>query len=477
MAMTAEEVLALVGDELRPLWDDQRSRLDRVDNWARWNHDDPHRPHATAATNEYKELIARAQSPWGDLIVSSIAQTLYVEGYRRPDANDDLAAWRIWQANGMDGHQSALHRYGLTYGLAFLTVLPGELLTGESMPTMRGVSPRQMVAVYDDPVDEWPVYAMRVSVSGAKSLRVDVFDNEAVYHLTSDVPEMQTQSRLTLDSVEGHGVGVCPVVRYAHRLDLDGRWVGEVEPIIPLLGRIDQTTFDRLVVQRFASWIVRTIAGMSADASAAANDMTVEQIVARLKVGDFLMSPDVETKFGSLPSTPLNGFIDAKDADVRELASITQSPVHEVLGQMANLSADALAAARASQTAKSDEVKHVYGESHERALRLASWVAGDDDSASDFTAQVRWKDTQIRSLAQAADALGKMAQMLGIPLEMLWERIPGFTDFDVERAKALAMRDDEVMRSLRDLMAAETPAATAVTAVTVPESAAESLVV
>ena len=41
----------------------------------------------------------------------------------------------------------------------------------------------------------------------------------------------------------------------------------------------------------------------------------------------------------------------------------------------------------------------------------------------------------IRDSAQAVDALGKMAQMLGFPPELLWAKVPGFTDQDVQEAK------------------------------------------
>jgi hypothetical protein len=44
---------------------------------------------------------------------------------------------------------------------------------------------------------------------------------------------------------------------------------------------------------------------------------------------------------------------------------------------------------------------------------------------------------ESRSLAQAADALGKLATMLGVPVELLWEKIPGFTEQDVDRAKTI----------------------------------------
>jgi hypothetical protein len=60
-----------------------------------------------------------------------------------------------------------------------------------------------------------------------------------------------------------------------------------------------------------------------------------------------------------------------------------------------------------------------------------------------------------RSLAQAADALGKLAQMLGVPVEMLWEQIPGWTDQDVQRAKDLA-KENGGMNALMNALTAST---------------------
>lgn len=427
--LNVDDLVALVGDDLLPKWTAERTRLDGIDKWARWDHDDPHKPRQ--ATAEYRELAARAQAPWGDLIVGSVAQTLYVEGYRRPDAPDDSTGWQLWQANGLDGRQVPLHRAVLTYGLAYGTVLPGRTLTGESMPVMRGVSPREMIAVYEDPAyDDWPVYAIRVRpVKGGR--RVQVFDAEAVYHLRAD----KMGGKPEFERFDMHPAGVCPVVRYANRFDLEGRSAGEIEPFIPLLGKIDQTSFDRLVVQRFASWIVRTISGMSVVESAGATDSTVDEVKMRLRVEDMLTAEDPDTKFGSLPATPLDGFIKAHDSDLSDLAAVSQTPAFELLGQMANLSAEALAAAKSSQTAKSDERKHTLGESHEQFIRLGCHVRGDRDGAADFAAQVRWADTSIRSLAQAVDAYGKMAQMLGYPPDLLWQKVPGFTQQDVDEAR------------------------------------------
>lgn len=452
MLLEPAELLQLVRKDMLPQFRRERERLDRLDNWLRWDHERPHSPRHS--TNEYRELAARAQAPWLSLVVTSVAQSLYVEGYRRSDQPDDAAPWRIWQANGFDSRQIAVHRAALAYGYSYVTVLPGRTPAGELMPVIRGVSPRRMLAFYEDPAeDDWPAVAMQAipaKIDGAHGWRLKVYDDNLIHHL--EVAELGDGVKVAREPEE-HGTGYPPVVRYANQLDLDGRTDGEVDPYIAVAGRIDQTTFDRLVVQRFASWVVRTIAGMAKpedDTDAAAEKL-------RLKVEDILIAEDPDTKFGSLPATPLDGFIKAHEADVKVLAAVSQTPAHELLGSMANMSAEALAAARASATAKADERKHSFGESHEQTLRLAALVSGDLAAASDFEAQVRWKDTEIRSLAQAADALGKLAQMLSVPVELLWEKIPGFTQQDVDAAKALLERGGGLEALMRELAGAQEP--------------------
>ena len=88
---------------------------------------------------------------------------------------------------------------------------------------------------------------------------------------------------------------------------------------------------------------------------------------------------------------------------------------------------------------------------------LCARVAGDSAGARDMASQVRWRDTSGRSLAQAADALGKLADMLSVPVELLWEKIPGWTQQDVERAKELAADGGGLNQLLGQLVGAQTP--------------------
>jgi RES domain-containing protein len=441
MPMNSTDVVDLVTHTLLPLYLAERDRLERIDVWYRWQHEDVRTP--TAATAELRALVELAKTPWLSLVVTNVAQAMRVDGYRTPDARDDNPSWRLWQANGLGRRQGAVHRAMLAYGCSYATASPGvDDLTGAPMAVLRGVSPRKMMAFYRNPAeDDWPIYALRSVGPNTWWL----YDAEAIYVL-GPAPD-GTPPRLLVTDVRMQTAGVCPVVRFTNMLDLDGRTVGEIEPVIPLAKRINKTTYDRLMIQHFNSWKVRTVAGM------AEPDSDEDAVRAKLKLrhDDLLVAEDPDTKFGTLPETPLDGMIRAYETDIKTLAAATQTPVHALTGDMINLSAEALAAARAELDAKSAECKLSAGESWAQLLRLGAHIDGDTEAASDVMAEVTWADTSVRSLASAADALGKMATMLGVPVQALWSRIPGVSKTDVEEWRAMLV-DGDPFAQLGDML-------------------------
>jgi len=449
------EAVKLVKDQLFPAWNQEHDRLERIDCWYRWRQEEIRLPRK--ATAELRQLAELSRVPWLGLVVTATAQAMYVDGYRseldphrQTAADEDVPSslpWRIWLANGMDRRQIAVHRAALAYGYSFVTVLPGDdPVTGAPMAVMRGVSPRKMWAAWEDPAeDDWPTYAMRVVDHVKDSVTVKVFDDTAVHLLT--VEESGTKVEY-VGTPQIHDVGVCPVVRYANQLDLEGRTAGEVEPFIPLAARINKTSYDRMLTQHFSSWKVRTVAGMNEPD----DEETANRKKLQLRQDDILVAEDPDTKFGSLDETPLDGFIAAHRHDVETLAAVSQTPTHELTGQMANLSAEALAAARASLNQKVTERQKSVGASHAQALRLAAAVTGHDDYAADPTGRVTWQDMEIRSMSQAVDALGKAATMLMVPPSELWPRIPGVEKSDVEEWKRVAEQGDPVTRMQAELM-------------------------
>lgn len=450
--MMSQQAIKERASDLFAQWRKERAILDRIDLWYRWRQEPIRLPRN--ATPEMKMLEQLSRTPWLNLIVTATAQLLYVDAWKslvwdrsqRSIAVDDRVsppAWRRWQANDLDRKQIAIHRSALAYGYSYVTVLPGEDADGGRAVTMKGVSPREMFAVYRDPAnDEWPEFAIHVERSGG-DYAIKLYDEEHRYFLSRS----RDSDKLEFIESRAHEAGVVPVARFANQLDLEGRAPGEVEPYIPIARRINKTDHDLLLAQHYSSSIIRTVAGLSqpGDDEEANRKKAVE-----LGYGKLLVAEDPDTKFGYLPAGPLNELKGVRESNVKALSAVSQTPTHELTGDLINLSAEALAAAKAAQRAKVGERKRSFGGTWNSALRLGDYLEGYEEGATDYAAHVSWQDDETSSLSQAADALGKFAQMLGVPVEALWGRIPGVTATDVEEWKQLKASNPDPMVALAD---------------------------
>lgn len=388
----------------------------------------------SAAPREVRTMARMARVNFVTLVVESLAQSLAVEGFRAHREADNADVWRIWQRNRFDARQAALHRAVIAYGVAYGVVTPGQ-----PVPVIRGMSPRRLTALYDDNEPDWPVVALERRMRGPWRL----YDSECVYELAWD------GAKFTYAAQSEHGAGVTPVVRYLEVEDPD--WddepndysyataddytiqrqvIGQVAPLMSIQDQVDLVTFNLLVAQHYTAFRQRYVIGWVAPD---------EQTRVKMGASQFLTWEDEGIKVGEFGETALEGYLKSREASFRQAASISQTPAHELIGEMVNLSAEALAAAEAGRDRKVADRQTTIGESHEQMLALAGRMAGlevPDD------AQVVWRDTGARSFAATVDALGKLSTMLGIPAQELWERIPGVSQQDVERFRAAAASGD-----------------------------------
>jgi hypothetical protein len=439
--LTAEQAAVAATNLVKSQHSDYARRIKAQQDYLDGSHSSVYVPQK--ARNEYRWLVQRSQVNILPLVVDTLAQALYVEGWRGESVTDPPTPWQVWQANRMDARQTAVHRAALAHGEAFCVVLPGD-----TAPVMRPVGPLDLFALYDDPVnDEWPLLALERRPNGTWRLHEPEYSHPLVFDADA----------FTAGPPVRHGLGVTPVVRFVNRLDLSGRIVGEIEPLIKIQDQINSTTFGLLMAQTYAAFRQRWATGMVTE-DEDGNELPPPNVsVARILTSD---SPD--TKFGEFEATDLGGYINSREASLRHAAIVSQVPPHHLMGQMANLSAEALAAAEAGQMRKIAERQALFGESWEQALRLTALLAGDSAAAQDMSAQVLWRDPESRSLAQYADALGKIAAQLEVPPQVLWEKLPGVTQTDVDRWK-----DEAGERLMADAQAQAT--AFGVTGVSVSE--------
>jgi hypothetical protein len=153
-------------------------------------------------------------------------------------------------------------------------------------------------------------------------------------------------------------------------------------------------------------------------------------------------------QLGEFSQTQLDGYIKSREASIRHAAALSQTPAHELVGELVNLSAEALAAAEAGKDRKVDERTTILGEAHEQLNELVAHYTGEQVPDG---AEVHWRDTSARAFSATVDALGKLTHMLGIPPQELWERVPGATQDDVRRWKAAAENGDS-FRVLADML-------------------------
>jgi hypothetical protein len=148
-----------------------------------------------------------------------------------------------------------------------------------------------------------------------------------------------------------------------------------------------------------------------------------------------------DIKVGQFNAADLKGYLESAASAKRDLAALGQIPAQNLgIDGISNISEATLAGLEASKDRKESEIKTSLGESYEQMLRTCAYITGNDAEAADFASEVKWQDMTARTFAQVVDGLGKLAQMLGIPPEALWEDIPGWTRSKVDRAMSLKRR-------------------------------------
>lgn len=419
------EINTLIGD-MWTLHLSERAWLDRLYDYSKGLRGRPEVPEG--ALQEIKDIAKLSVKNVLGMVRDSFAQNLSVVGYRRATALQNDPAWDMWQRNRMDARQAEVYRPALTYGAAYVTVMPSD-----KGPVFRPRSPRQLLAGYEDPhLDEWPQYALEtwVDQKGAKLRRKGLFyDSEHAYPL--DLGEIPTQpidpSRSAPITVTNfgepivHGATadgdpVCPVIRFVNDRDADDLIVGEIAPLLVDQQAINEVNFDRLIVARFGAFPQTVITGWSG-----ARDEVLRASASRVWTFD-----DETVRATRLPAAPLDGYNALLEEMMAAVAMKAQISPAQVVGKLVNLSAEALAAAEANQQRKLTAKRESFGESWEQMLRLGAAMDGDEETAIDTGAEVIWRDTEARAFGAVVDGIVKLASV-GVPVEALLSMVPGMT--------------------------------------------------
>lgn len=411
------------------------------------------------APREVHEMARISRINLISIVINSLVESLFVDNLRvtQKDAEGDPEqitdpVWDIWQANKLDRGQSGLYRAVFTYGYAYMVAT-----AGTPAPVARPLSPRIMTALYGNDPD-WPELALERRRSPGT---FRLYDATHVYELGYDAAEDKKRFTL-LGAPAEHGSPYCPVVRYrdVEDLDLDDEPVseqvarfgtrgtnmtdmvaGQVAPLMTLQDQSDVTTFALKSAEWYSAFRQRWVIGWT---PASPTDKTR---AAASQLWTFDNEPE-EVKLGEFSQTILDGYLASRGDTAKFVATLSQTPVHELIGELVNLSAEALAAAEAGRDRKVDERKTGLGESHEQLVVMLGALKGIE-VPNDL--EVVWRDTSARAFGALVDGLGKLAAQLQVPVEALWERIPGATLQDIRRWKRLREEGDAMAGLMGEL--------------------------
>lgn len=291
-----QALAALTGQAL-PAWNAELPRLDRIDRWWRWN---PKPIRLKKATAEHRMLRDMGHTPWLRLVVTTLAQTLYLEGVDVPGDDDNHTRarefWQPWDRSRMTARQIPLHQAAIAYGTAYETVRAADGPDG-IRARIECWSPREAIALYDDPArDTYPQLFMRRRRLNETRESLELWDAYNIWTWIHADGAWTFSDATPHNATDPNGQPVCPAIRFTNQIDLEGRTPGEVEPYIALANRLNKDNYDRMLAQHYNSWRVRTATGLD---MTELSDAQREDRKAKLAQEDILAGgPDV--KFGTL---------------------------------------------------------------------------------------------------------------------------------------------------------------------------------
>ena len=440
------------------------SRLTKIDRYFRGNHDDPYLPNSEDP--ELKQLMRKSILNLMDHAVETPAEKMYVDSVRpgRTVAEDaKLPEWDHWQLSRLDSRQQAIYKSAFKFGHCFTVTEErrGKIQT-------KSLSPLRTAALYADPAnDETPAAALTVTLWpdpktekwGEARLWDDVNEYVVIFKTFGDF------ENLLVGEGVPHGASSCPVTRFAMDVDTEGRTTGVIEPLVNLQDRINQTIYHLLSVEASDAYKVKTISGMAPpimrrpvtqpDGSVSMEPVLDEEgqpkiDKVRINPAMILWAENKDTKFGTLDHTPLDGFLQSVGDAIRQFTSKSRVPPHFMLGEIANLSADALEALSQALANRVESFKTVFGESWERVFRLAAELNGISGAIDDYSIEVVWRETDTRPIAEVADAIQKLS-VAGFPPKSLIKFIPNMTKtWELELIAAIEekqAKDEEAQRA------------------------------
>lgn len=401
-----------------------------------------------------RTLQRKSRTNYCGLVTSSPVERMRIRGFRfGPYGQADPDAKAIWMSNDMDYQSLLIHQRAATYGVAYALVSPAE--NDSKYPTITAEDPRQCI-IYRDPVR--PTRA----IAGLRLWQDDVtgkvlailYTPDTIYGFEGPVSlDIQGKSiAQTADYLlslpagpggffltfqEDNELGIVPLVEYVWRPNTGPYPEGEAgADIRDVQDRINHTILDRMVITRSQAYKQRWVKGLKLQKTKKGQPRPPFE-----PGSDILWVTESDTaEFGQFDQSDISPILEAVRDDVTDIAAMSKTPPHYLMGKMANVSGETLTQAESGFVSKTKLRMASMGWSHELLIKLCFRYMGNTQKAEEVEAQTLWDTPEMIDLTAAGDFLAKGATAM-LPLELMMDRL-NFTPDEIE----FAIKDRDVQQ-------------------------------
>lgn len=358
--------------------------------------------------DRFLTYMQRSRSNYMQPVVDSEAQRLHWQGVRigsDRDAKPDEQTWDIMEKNGVDSLFTLATQVALTQRRAYWSVwYPRK---GEETPRIAVEDPCQVLVEYEPGdrrrraaglkvwVDEW---------TGSKA--ANVYLPGGIYkYIWHEHEKGRPAGWYPREDPERNPLGVVPLIPMVNRptlnLDPDGR--SELDTVIPIQDRINQTILNRQVAEHFSAFRQKWATGI------AIPEGEDGEPIAEFKaaIDTFWVNSDPAGRWGEFAPTDLTNYNAAKESDVQDIAILSATPRHYFTVNGQAPSGDSMKSAEAALVAKCVDFQKKSGNP---ALREVTHLARKIADLPDAEITPIWGDPEYQTYGQLVDGTVKLVQ-------------------------------------------------------------------
>lgn len=438
----------------------QRGFIREYDNLVDGDHD---RPYSDVGDSEHEDRMRRSVTNFMPLAISTVTQEMVVDGFGiEGESGHDEESWARWQEMRMDFMLRPLLDGVGRYGYSFLECRHNDPTIRDSRVSAFVHSPKFATAAFRRRHDIVPAHFLYLDDRwGFDSDDLEVsgwyFDGTHRYRFRS---EKSSSGRMyKIEESSPHVGRTMPIVRVCANIDANGVARSLLDGLKPHQDKINQVWFDTLTNCAKTANAVRFLTGIKPEFIQEEYRKEDGSIALRPKLDDYnnKMPAPVTMSPGAIVTTPndnanafslggsdMGGYHGTMEIAVQHLAAASQIPPHHTLGKIANLSAEALRAARGPLVAKVDTTKVTVGESLEQFQLIAAEISGRQLGDERHRLECRWRSFDAGKGVMTADEVLKLRDAAELHPDAVLEATGRFTQTEIARFSGMREEHQEM---------------------------------